>query len=307
MDQDPNKLTYTQPPKKLFSSKKIIAIVVYLILLVGLPLFVYISQQPQDIRQEASEPASLLPISPFPVARSTIENSMLSEWSGQITARVVKKTPYVITLAAVSIEKNESGKATANDISREQAYAVIFESPKSKIFKTSNPQEELGFSALFDGDIVKGTVEFVNISGKWQRIIAALAIQTDIPKSVSYKEPVLYNDAPDLYTLITQTSPDLLYANAEGSIESKAADSFVIAKDGNKLTLFVEEDQGITTFNDGSEVNPLNPAEPHFVDLKVGQTVKGGVSIFVSSQSALGITPIRVQGDIVAHYMTIEE
>lgn len=309
MDQDPNQLAYTTAPepKKSFSTKKIIAIGVYVLLLIGLPLFIYYSQQPQNTRQEASAPAPLLPEPPFPVAKTIIENPMLSQWSGQITARVVKKTPYTITFAAVKVEKDASGNAMVTDISREQSYPVIFEFPKSKIYKASNPQEELGFSDLSDGDVVKGTVEFVNTAGKWQRMVSVLTIQEDMPKPESSKEPVLYNDAPDLYTLIKQSSPDLLYADAQGTVTSKATDSFILEKEANKLTLFVEEDQGITTFNDGSEVNPLNPTKPHFVDLKVGQTVKGGVSIFVSVQSTLGLTPSRSQGDIIAHYMTIQK
>lgn len=308
MDPNPNQVSYTQPePKKSFSAKKIIAIGVYVLLLIGLPLFIFVSQQPQDIRQEASAPVPLLPVAAFPVAKSIIESPLLTQWSGQITARVVKKTPYTITLAAAEVEKDTSGNVRVNDISMEQSYPVIFESPKSKIFKQSKPQEEVGFSDLSDGDVVKGIVEFVNIAGKWQRTITALTIQTDMPKPASSKEPVMYNDAPDMYTLITQSSVDHLYANAQGSVASKATDSFVIEKDGNRLTIFVEEDQGITTFNDGSEVNPLNPTKPHFVDLKVGQTVKGGVSIFVSKQSTIGTTPSRSQGDIIAHYMTIQK
>lgn len=309
MEQDPSQVTYSTQPeaRKSVSKKKIVAIGVYLVLLVGLPLFIYYSQQQQNTRQFAAEPVALLPASPFPVAKNTIDNPMLSKWSGQITARVVKKVPYVITLAAAKVEKDASGNVKVSDLSQEQSYPVIFESPSSKIFNVGKPQEELGFSGLSDGDVVKGTVEFINIAGKWQRIVIALAIQTGIPKPENSKEPVSYNDAPDLYTLIKQSSPDLLYANAEGSVTSKATDSFVLEKDGNRLNIFVEENQGITTFANLSDPDPKNPAQSHFSDLKIGQTVKGGIGILVSQQAILGKVPSRSQGDIIAHYMTIQK
>ncbi len=308
MEQNQNQLNYNPPePKKAFSKKKIIAIGVYVLLLIGLPLFVYYSQKPQDIRQRAEGPAPLLPASPFPVAKTTIDNPMLSKWSGQITARVVKKKPYLVTLSAAKVEKDVSGNVTVSDLSQGQAYSVIFESPRSKIFNAGKSQEELGFSTLSDGDVVKGIVEFVNVAGKWQRIVTSLTIQTGTPKPESSKELVSYNDALDLYTLIKQSSPDLLYANAEGSVTSKATDSFVLEKEGNRLNLFVEEDQGITTFANQSDADPKNPSKSHFSDLKVGQIVKGGVGILVSQQATLGKIPSRSQGDIIAHYMTIQK
>lgn len=300
-------------PKKTLSKKTILMVVVYVLMLISLPLFVYYSQKQQDIRQHAAEPTSeplaqLIPS--FPIARSLIENSMLSEWSGHIIGRVVKTVPYSITITPMTQVIAVDGKISLEDTVNGYAYTISYESPTSRLYKL--PQKitdqaikdapELKFSDLNSGDIINGNVNLVKTKDKWKMVANNINISSDSSASGALaKSYTLYDNAPDLYTLIRQAPFDILYANTNGSVESKTNDSFVLVKGQGRLTINVQESQGITTFNDKSEVNQLNPTKPHFVDLKVGQTVSGGIGIIVTKQNTLN------PGDIVAHYMTIEK
>lgn len=313
MDSDQSVNPIDIQPKRTFSKKTILIAIVYALLLISLPLFVYFSQKQQDIRQHAAEPTSepvaLLNLT-FPIARSLIENPMLSEWSGHVIGRVVKTVPYSITITPMSQEIAAEGSINLKDAANGYAYTIFYESPASKLYKL--PQKttdqaikdapELNFADLAIGDIINGSVNLVKTKDKWKMVANSISVTSDSSASDTLaKSYQLYDNAPDLYTLVRQTPFDILYANTDGSVKSKANDSFVLVKGQNSLTINVQENQGITTFNDKTEVNQLNPTKPHFADLKVGQTVSGGIGIIIIKQDKLN------PGDIVAHYMTIEK
>lgn len=300
-------------PKKTFPKKTILIAVVYGLMLISLPLFLFFSQKQQDIRQNASEPTQepLTKLtSSFPIARSLIENPMISNWSGHIIGRVVKTIPYSITIVPMTQVTNPDGNISLKDSDNNHTYTIFYESPKSKLYKLSEKitdksiekAPELKFSDLSNGDIINGNVNLVNAGDKWKMIANIINVSSNSNLSSDLvKSYILYDDAPDIYTLIRQTPFDLLYANTNGIVESKTDNSFILARSNNKLTINVEENLGITTFIDGSEIDPLNPAKPHFVDLKVGQAISGGIGIIIAKQGTLN------PGDIVAHYMTIKD
>lgn len=299
-------------PKKTFSKKTIFIAIAYILMLISLPLFVYYSQKQQNTKQNAAEPtqdssAQLIPA--YPIARSTIENPMLSSWSGHIIGRVVKTVPYSITITPVTQVIASDGSISLEDATNNHAYTIFYESPTSKLYKL--PQKitdqslknasELKFADLQSGDIINGVVNLEKTGNKWKMIANNINVSSD-PNAPSLANSYqLYDSAPDIYTVIRQTPFNLLYANTNGTVESISTDSFVLIKGQNSLTINVQENQGITTFNDGSDVNPLNPAKPHFADLKKGQNVSGGIGIIVTKQGTSN------PGDIIAHYMTIEK
>lgn len=313
---DPNQSinTIDNQPKKTFPKKTIIIAIVYGLMLISLPLFVFYSQKQQDIQQNASEPIeqpiTQLISSSFPVARSLIENPMLSNWSGHIIGRVIKTVPYSITITPITQIIANDGTVSLKDTANGRAYTISYESPTSKLYKLSEnitdkaieDAPELKFSDLVSGDMINGTVDIVKTGNKWTMIANGISVTPDSnPSGGLTKSYLAYDNAPNIYTLIRQTPFDTLYANVEGVIESKTDNSFILSRYNNKITINVEENLGITTFNDGSETDPLNPTKPHFIDIKVGQTAIGGIGIIVTKQGTLN------PGDIIAHYMTIEK
>ncbi len=298
--------------KRNFSKKTIVIAIGYIIMLISLPLFVYYSQKQQDTKQHASEStpnpiAQLIPA--YPIARSTIENPMLSNWSGHIIGRIVKTVPYNITIIPVTQVIASDGSISLEDVTNNNAYTIFYESPISKLYKL--PQKitdqslknapELKFSDLNSGDTINGVVSIAKTGDKWKLIANNINVSSDSSVPSPAKSYIIYDNAPDLYTLIRQTSFDVLYANTDGTVESKADDSFILTKNNNRITIKVKEDLGITTINDGTEINPLNPTKPHFIDMKVGQTVSGGIGIIVTKQGTLN------PGDIIAHLMSIKK
>lgn len=83
-----------------------------------------------------------------------------------------------------------------------------------------------------------------------------------------------------------------LYANADGKVIAKTNDSFTIKKGPDTLVLSIKETVGITTF---MEKTPQGFKNIKFQDVKVGDEVKGGISITLQS------SPTRRSDEIIAH------
>lgn len=96
---------------------------------------------------------------------------------------------------------------------------------------------------------------------------------------------------------------DTFYANVEGRVVTKTADSLTLQKDGNKLTMFIEEDTGLTSFSLSSKQG-LQTLD--FDDVRVGDYIKGGISIIATPSSAVGLSKPRKVGDVIAHRFTVE-
>lgn len=100
------------------------------------------------------------------------------------------------------------------------------------------------------------------------------------------------------------TSPALqaFSANIQGVVVNKGSDYFVLEENARTVKLFLELN-GITTFVPESNINTVLK----FEDIKIGDRLKGGTSIVVSRESAVGMSAKRNRGDIIAHYFIVEK
>lgn len=90
---------------------------------------------------------------------------------------------------------------------------------------------------------------------------------------------------------------DSFYANVEGIVVEKKKDSMVLEKDNQRIKIFIAEDMGLTTFT--KKNNKIN-----YSDIKIGDNLKGGMSITVKLTPA-NISTQRKAGDIVGHRFTV--
>lgn len=104
-------------------------------------------------------------------------------------------------------------------------------------------------------------------------------------------------------TFLVNPVLDNVYANAEGSVIAKTEDSFVIEKDNQQITLFVEDKTGLTTF---SKQTSSKQQSINFNEVQVGDYVRGGVSIVITADRAVGLAKKRNVGDILAHRFMVE-
>lgn len=86
-------------------------------------------------------------------------------------------------------------------------------------------------------------------------------------------------------------------ASTEGIVAEKNDEYFILSDDkGNQLKLFYEP-RGLTSFSDLKDLSKDIP----YSDIKVGDRLKGGISIIVSKENAVGKTGNRKLGDMIAH------
>ncbi len=90
-----------------------------------------------------------------------------------------------------------------------------------------------------------------------------------------------------------------LSANVTGKIIVKDTISFTLESNGNQIKIY-NEPRGITSFTDTVSKNELA-----YEEVKVGDTVSGGVSIVVSEENAVGRTGDRKPGDIIGHHFNV--
>lgn len=100
---------------------------------------------------------------------------------------------------------------------------------------------------------------------------------------------------------ILNPSLQVLSANIEGELTEKGNDYFVLESGNNKVKIFIEP-RGLTTFALSSQLDKYIKYE----DLKVGDTLKGGISIVISEESTIGMTGNKKRGDIIAHFFAVK-
>ena len=100
---------------------------------------------------------------------------------------------------------------------------------------------------------------------------------------------------------VLNPSQQILSANVEGTLAEKADDYFILEADGHRVKIFIEP-RGLTSFLLSSDMTKYIDYD----ELKVGDTLKGGVSIVVSEESTIGMTGERKRGDIIAHNFVVK-
>ena len=100
---------------------------------------------------------------------------------------------------------------------------------------------------------------------------------------------------------VLNPSLQILSANVEGTLAEKADDYFILEADGHRVKIFIEP-RGLTSFLLSSDMTKYIDYD----ELKVGDTLKGGVSIVVSEESTIGMTGERKRGDIIAHNFVVK-
>ena len=78
---------------------------------------------------------------------------------------------------------------------------------------------------------------------------------------------------------------DTFYANVEGKVMDKGKDYMVLQKDNNNIQILIEESIGRTTF---AKQSGKTLTEIHFNDVKIGDYLKGGISIDVKGVKIVG-------------------
>lgn len=99
-------------------------------------------------------------------------------------------------------------------------------------------------------------------------------------------------------TFLANPVLDNVYANAEGTVIAKTEDSFIIEKDNQQITLFIEEKTGLTTF---AKQTSSGQQSISFNEVQVGDYIRGGVSIVITTDRTVGLAKKRNVGDILAH------
>ena len=100
---------------------------------------------------------------------------------------------------------------------------------------------------------------------------------------------------------VLNPSLQILSANIEGKLAEKADDYFILESGSNKVKIFLEP-RGLTSFALSSSLNE----HIDYNDLKIGDNLKGGVSIIVNSESAVGLSGNRNPGDIIANFFYVK-
>lgn len=90
-------------------------------------------------------------------------------------------------------------------------------------------------------------------------------------------------------------------ANANGEVTQKGEDYFILKHDGRTLKVYVDDDSQTSTFFEDT-AGEMKTAS--FADIKIGDNLEGGVSIFNSLITADSVKQYKL-GDIVAHRFTI--
>lgn len=100
---------------------------------------------------------------------------------------------------------------------------------------------------------------------------------------------------------ILNPSLQQLSANVEGGLVEKAKDYFILGAGNNRVKIFIEQ-RGLTSFLLSSDLTKYI----EYDNLKIGDTLKGGVSIVIDEESAIGMSGIRKRGDIIAHNFVVK-
>lgn len=134
-------------------------------------------------------------------------------------------------------------------------------------------------------------------------VIAAFILSFYISYGLSNKPKVTIkkNIIPVPQEFILNPYLQKLSANIEGKLIEKGKDYFVLESNNNKVKLFMEP-RGLTFFALLSNPNE----EVEYEDIKIGDSLKGGVSIIVSEENAIGMSAKRNRGDIIAHYFIVQ-
>ena len=101
---------------------------------------------------------------------------------------------------------------------------------------------------------------------------------------------------------VLNPSLQILSANVEGKLAEKAEDYFMLESGNNKVKIFLEP-RGLSSFALSSNLDKYIKYE----DLKIGDNMKGGVSIVVNEESTVGMTGDRKAGDVVAHFFYVKD
>ena len=102
--------------------------------------------------------------------------------------------------------------------------------------------------------------------------------------------------------LITNPTVDKLMANTEGKVVEKKVSDFTLEKDGIKLKIYLEDERGITRFRFET---PQGFEDIGYEDIKVGDYLQGGISVFTSQSSARILSPKRNVGEVIAHTFNV--
>lgn len=108
---------------------------------------------------------------------------------------------------------------------------------------------------------------------------------------------LLPKEAPLPSALLENPVIDELYADAEGIVIAKNEDSITLDKSGRQIIMYMEEGAGITLFSWQSN----HSLRMDFSEVKIGDSLKGGVSIVVLPESTRGLSKSRNIGDMIAN------
>lgn len=120
---------------------------------------------------------------------------------------------------------------------------------------------------------------------------AGFFLERNLPKN----PPASYIPFPPEF--LTSPLIGTFYANVEGTVRDKKKDFMILQKDNKIIKVLIAEDSGLTTFGKGKN-------EIKFEDIKIGDSLKGGISIIVKPTPS-DISKQRKIGDIVGHRFTV--
>ncbi|MFI5265138.1 MAG: hypothetical protein ACHQT7_00120 [Candidatus Levyibacteriota bacterium] len=116
---------------------------------------------------------------------------------------------------------------------------------------------------------------------------------------VPQNEPTIIRKVlPD--KIVTDYQLQQLNANFTGKIVAVAADHVTIETQNGTRFDGYNEPQGITNVVSVGSGQPMK-----FGDIKIGNTIVGGMNVILSKESTVGTTGQRKVGDVILHYIQI--